>query len=117
MSYRVNYKTMFHRLSSHGASPFRQTSYTEHIKLVPLLNMTHAAPSFPFFLSDNKLNTTERGAADVMFKRGTEIIIKYTFQFLYLTNASVSSTVTFILMTDVIGDNLKILVTDSIFQK
>ena len=41
---------------------------------VPLLNMTHAAPSFPSFLCDNKLNTTERGAADVMFKKGTEII-------------------------------------------
>ena len=32
-------------------------------------------PLFPSFLCDNKLNTTERGAADVMFKRGTEIYL------------------------------------------
>jgi len=31
-------------------------------------------PLFPSFLCDNKLNTTERGAADVIFERGTEII-------------------------------------------
>ena len=43
------------------------------LNIVPLSNMTHAAPSFPSFLCDNKLNTAERGAADVMFKRGTEI--------------------------------------------
>ena len=36
--------------------------------------MTRAAPSFPFF-PDNKLNATERGAADVIFERGTEIRI------------------------------------------
>ena len=45
---------------------------------VPLLNMTQAAPSF---LCDNKLNTTERSAADVMFKRGTEIILSWHVHF------------------------------------
>jgi len=28
-------------------------------------------PLFPSFLCDNKLNTTERGTADVIFERGT----------------------------------------------
>ena len=34
-------------------------------------------PLFPSLLFDNKLNTTERGAADVMFKRGTKLISKW----------------------------------------
>jgi len=33
--------------------------------------MTSAVPSFPF---ENKVNTTERGEAEVMFERVTEII-------------------------------------------
>ena len=45
-----------------------------HIISVPLLNMPHAAPSFPFFpLWQQTQHHRERGAADVMFKGGTEI--------------------------------------------
>ena len=40
---------------------------------VTLSILTSAAPSFPSFLFENKLNNTERGEADVNLERVTDI--------------------------------------------
>ena len=51
-------------------SPNDFSSYLYHIIFVTHSNMTSAAPSFSFFLFwENKVNTTERGAAEVIFER------------------------------------------------